>query len=164
MFRGRSVRPASPRYIIELALALSNRRYPHYRTSEVHVKRVTGIGGIFFKAKDAPALQAWYKRHLGIDVQTWGGAAFDWTDADGKPTGGTTAWSIVPEASKQFAPSNAPFMVNYRVAALAGLVAALKSEGCNVLDKIDESEYGKFAWVIDPEGNKVELWEPPAGQ
>ena len=128
------------------------------------MKRVTGIGGIFFKAKDAPALQAWYKRHLAIDVQEWGGAAFDWADSDGKPIGGTTAWSIGPENGDQFAPSKASFMVNYRVEDLHALVTALKAEGCNVLDKIDDSEYGKFAWVIDPEGNKVELWQPPAGQ
>ena len=128
------------------------------------MKRVTGIGGIFFKAKDAPALWAWYKRHLGIDVQPWGGAAFDWVDGDGKPAGGTTAWLIAPENTKQFAPSEAPFMVNYRVANLHALLAALREEGCNVLDKVDESDYGKFGWVIDPEGNKVELWEPPAGQ
>ena len=131
---------------------------------EVEMKRVTGIGGIFFKAKDAPALQAWYKRHLGIDVQEWGGAAFDWSDADGKPTGGTTAWLISPAESKQFAPGKASFMVNYRVEDLHGLVKLLKEEGCEVLDKIDESEYGKFAWVIDPEGNKVELWQPLSGQ
>jgi predicted enzyme related to lactoylglutathione lyase len=127
------------------------------------MKRVTGIGGIFFKAKDAPALQAWYKAHLGIDVQPWGGAAFDWVGADGRPAGGTTAWLIAPESSDQFAPSTAPFMVNYRVDDLRALVAALKAEGCNVLDRIDESEYGIFAWVVDPEGNKVELWQPPAG-
>jgi predicted enzyme related to lactoylglutathione lyase len=128
------------------------------------MKRVTGIGGIFFKAKDAPALQAWYKRHLAIDVQEWGGTAFTWADSDGKPTGGTTAWSVGPEEGDQFAPSKASFMVNYRVEDLHAVVTALKAEGCNVLDKIDESEYGKFAWVIDPEGNKVELWQPPAGQ
>ena len=128
------------------------------------MKRVTGIGGIFFKAKDAPALAAWYKDHLGIDVQPWGGAAFDWTDSDGKPTGGTTAWLIAPENTGQFDPSNASFMVNYRVEDVYAVVAALKEEGCNVLDKIDDSEYGTFAWVIDPEGNKVELWQPPAGQ
>jgi predicted enzyme related to lactoylglutathione lyase len=97
-------------------------------------------------------------------VQSWGGAAFTWTDADGKPTAGTTIWSIAPAESNQFAPGNASFMVNYRVEDLHGLVKVLKEEGCNVLDKIDESEYGKFAWVIDPEGNKVELWQPPAGQ
>ena len=127
------------------------------------MKRVTGIGGVFFKAKDASALRAWYKRHLGIDVQEWGGAAFTWTD-DGKPVAGTTAWQINSAASDQFAPSTASFMVNYRVEDLHGLVNALRDEGCNVLDKIDDSEYGKFGWVIDPEGNKVELWQPPAGQ
>ena len=128
------------------------------------MKRVTGIGGIFFKAKDAPALHAWYKNHLGIDVQAWGGAAFSWADSDGKPTGGTTIWSVGSEGGDHFAPSTASFMINYRVEDLLALVAALKAEGCNVLDKIDDSEYGKFAWVIDPEGNKVELWQPPAGQ
>jgi predicted enzyme related to lactoylglutathione lyase len=126
--------------------------------------RVTGIGGIFFKAKDAPALRAWYKQHLGIDVQAWGGTAFDWTDAEGKPTTGMTVWYVVPQESGQFAPSSAPFMINYRVDDLHAVVAALKAEGCNVLDKITDSDDGKFAWVIDPEGNKVELWQPPAGQ
>ena len=128
------------------------------------MRRVTGIGGIFFKAKDAPALQAWYREHLGIDVQPWGGAAFDWVDADGRTAGGTTAWLVTPQESQQFAPSTAPFMVDYRVEDLHGLVEALRAEGCNVLDRIEESEYGAFAWVIDPEGNKVELWQPPAGQ
>jgi len=128
------------------------------------MKRVTGIGGVFLKAKDAPALRAWYKTHLGVDVQAWGGAAFSWADADGRPTGGTTVWSVASSDSDQFAPSSAAFMVNYRVDDLLALVDALKSEGCNVLDRIDDSEYGKFAWVIDPEGNKVELWQPPAGQ
>jgi predicted enzyme related to lactoylglutathione lyase len=128
------------------------------------MRRVTGIGGIFFKAKDPGALGAWYKQHLGIDVQSWGGAAFDWTDEDGKPVGGTTAWQLNGPDSTHFAPSSAPFMVNYRVADLHGLLASLREEGCQVLDKVDDSEYGKFGWVIDPEGNKVELWEPTAGQ
>ncbi len=128
------------------------------------MKRVTGIGGIFFKAKDAPALQAWYKKHLGIDVQAWGGAAFNWADADGKPRAGTTIWSIGPAQDDHFSPSQASFMVNYRVEDARALAAALKEEGCTVLDTIDESEYGIFAWVMDPEGNKVELWQPPAGQ
>jgi predicted enzyme related to lactoylglutathione lyase len=128
------------------------------------MKRVTGIGGIFFKAKDPPAQRAWYKQHLGIDVQEWGGAVFTWTDAEGKPAGGMTIWSVAPETSDQFTPGDASFMINYRVDDLHGLVDVLRAEGCNVLDRIDESEYGKFAWVIDPEGNKVELWQPPAGQ
>jgi predicted enzyme related to lactoylglutathione lyase len=128
------------------------------------MKRVTGIGGIFFKAKDAAALQAWYKRHLGIEVQEWGGAAFTWADSNGQPMGGTTIWSIGAAGGDHFAPSSASFMVNYRVEDVHALVKALKEEGCSVLDKVDESEYGKFAWVIDPEGNKVELWQPPPGQ
>jgi predicted enzyme related to lactoylglutathione lyase len=128
------------------------------------MKRVTGIGGVFFKAKDAPALLAWYKRHLGIDVQDWGGTSFEWTDTQGKPAGGSTIWSIHTADSDHFAPGSASFMINYRVDDLHGLVKVLKEEGCTVLDNIDESEYGIFAWVIDPEGNKVELWQPPAGQ
>lgn len=128
------------------------------------MKRVTGIGGVFFKAKDPAALGAWYKEHLGIDVQVWGGAAFRWTDESGTPVGGITAWSLVKADSDSFSPSSAPFVINYRVADLVGLLQALRSEGCQVLEKTDDSEYGKFGWVIDPEGNKVELWEPPAGQ
>jgi predicted enzyme related to lactoylglutathione lyase len=128
------------------------------------MKRVTGIGGIFFKAKDPVALRAWYQRHLGIDVLEWGGAAFSWTDEGGKPTGGTTIWSVGAADGDDFAPSAAPFMVNYRVADLAALLDALRREGCHVLDRTDTSEFGKFGWVIDPEGNKVELWQPPEGQ
>jgi len=93
-----------------------------------------------------------------------GGAAFDWTDDEGRPIGGTTAWSNFTAQGDQFAPSTAPFMVNYRVDDLHALMKALREVGRTVLDKIDESEYGKFGWVIDPEGNKVELWQPPPGQ
>jgi predicted enzyme related to lactoylglutathione lyase len=128
------------------------------------MKRVTGIGGIFFKAQDPVALRAWYQKHLGIDVQDWGGAAFLWQDDEGKPTGGTTVWNIGSAEGNYYAPSTAPFMINYRVADLHALLAALRAEGCNVLEKVDDSEYGKFGWVMDPEGNKVELWEPPEGQ
>jgi hypothetical protein len=99
------------------------------------MKRVTGIGGIFFKAKDAPSLQAWYKRHLGIDVQEWGGTAFTWSDGDGKPIAGTTIWSIGSVEGDHFAPSKASFMINYRVDNLAAMVKVLKEEGCNVLDR-----------------------------
>lgn len=128
------------------------------------MKRVTGIGGIFFKAREPVALREWYKKHLGIDVQVWGGAAFEWVDNAGNPTGGTTAWCINGPDSDQFAPSQASFMVNYRVEDLRALLELLKSEGCSVMDKVDDSEYGKFGWVLDPEGNKIELWQPPAGQ
>jgi predicted enzyme related to lactoylglutathione lyase len=128
------------------------------------MKRVTGIGGIFFKASDPVALGAWYRTHLGIDVQKWGGAAFNWADADGNPTAGTTAWNVTDAASTYFAPSTSSFMINYRVADLPALLEALRTEGCNVVGEMQESEYGKFGWVIDPEGNKVELWEPPPGE
>jgi predicted enzyme related to lactoylglutathione lyase len=124
------------------------------------MKRVTGIGGIFFHAKDPVALRGWYKRHLGIDVQEWGGAAFQWSDAPG----GTTIWSIGAAGGDQFAPGLASFMISYRVDDLDALLQLLRAEGCHVLDRTDDSEFGKFGWVIDPEGNKVELWQPPAGQ
>lgn len=127
------------------------------------MKRVTGIGGVFFKSKAPVALREWYQRHLGIDVLEWGGAAFPWTDGDGKPAAGVTIWSVGPDEIATFAPSAAAFMINYRVHDLLGLVKVLRDEGCEVLDKVDESEFGKFGWVIDPEGNKVELWEPPVG-
>ena len=127
------------------------------------MKRVTGIGGIFLAAKDPVALRAWYKKHLGIDVQDWGGTAFRWMDDAGKPVAGTTVWSI-GGSGDTFAPSKSPFMVNYRVADLRALLQVLREEGCDVLDKMDDSEYGKFGWVMDPEGNKIELWQPPEGQ
>jgi predicted enzyme related to lactoylglutathione lyase len=128
------------------------------------MQRVTGIGGIFFKANDPVALRAWYKTHLGLDVQDWGGAVLRWADETGKPASGTTIWSVSGNESDQFAPSQSAFMINYRVADLTSLLAALRSEGCTVLDKTDDSGYGKFGWVIDPEGNKIELWQPPEGQ
>ena len=128
------------------------------------MKRVTGIGGIFLKATDPGALRAWYKTHLGIDVQEWGGAAFRWIDDAGNPAAGTTIWSIGGADGASFAPSKASFMINYRVADLPGLLEVLRSEGCNVLDKTDDSQYGKFGWVVDPDGNKIELWQPPEGQ
>ncbi|HET9708082.1 MAG TPA: VOC family protein [Gemmatimonadales bacterium] len=128
------------------------------------MKRVTGIGGVFFRAKDPVALRAWYQRHLGIDVQEWGGTAFAWADGAGNPTTGTTVWTVFPASGDVFAPSTSTFMINYRVADLAGLLQALRKEGCNVLEKTDDSEFGKFGWVMDPEGNKVELWQPPEGQ
>jgi len=132
------------------------------RAGETAMSRVTGIGGIFIKANDPKTLREWYKQHLGIDVQAWGGTAFRWADGSGKPTGGTTAWYI--GSGKNIAPSTSSFMVNYRVADLDRLLKALRAEGCDVLDKTEEGEDGKFGWVMDPEGNKVELWQPPDGK
>ncbi|MBY0544226.1 MAG: VOC family protein [Gammaproteobacteria bacterium] len=126
------------------------------------MKRVTGIGGIFFKAKDPKALGEWYRKHLGIDVQDWGGTIFEW-NAEGKPNvTGVTAWNIF-STSEHLAPSTAPFMINYRVEDLHALLSLLRAEDCIVDDKVEESEYGKFGWLMDPEGNRIELWEPPVG-
>jgi catechol 2,3-dioxygenase-like lactoylglutathione lyase family enzyme len=128
------------------------------------VKRVTGIGGIFIKSKDPQRLREWYRAHLGIEFQEWGGYPFSWKSAENPDGIGTTVWSVFDAKSDYFAPSESPFMVNYRVADLRRLLAAMRSEGCHVADKVDESEFGKFGWVVDPDGNKIELWEPPAGQ
>lgn len=125
------------------------------------MRRVTGIGGVFFKSKDPKALGDWYRTHLGMDVSEWGGLAFQWAD-DRLNDGGSTVWSVFTADTDHFAPSPAGFMINYRVEDLHGLLATLREEGCDVVEKTDESEYGKFGWVIDPDGNKLELWEPPA--
>ena len=128
------------------------------------MRRVTGIGGVFFLAKDPDALRAWYRKHLGIEVEEWGGFAFRWASPENPGGTGTTVWSIFPDTSTYLAPGTARFMVNYRVDDLHAVLAALRAEGCAVDDKVDESEFGKFGWVVDPEGNKLELWQPPAGQ
>jgi predicted enzyme related to lactoylglutathione lyase len=128
------------------------------------MKRVTGIGGIFFKSSDPARLHEWYRRHLGLEIEEWGGVAFPWKSAENPEGTGTTVWSVFAGSSDYFAPGNAAFMVNYRVADVRALVAALRAEGCQVMDKIDESEFGKFGWVVDPDGNKIELWEPPPGR
>jgi predicted enzyme related to lactoylglutathione lyase len=127
------------------------------------MQRVSGIGGIFFKAKDPKALGEWYRKHLGMDVQPWGGVVFEWAQ-DHQAGTGTTIWSPFKDDTDYFAPSNAPFMVNFRVQDLHALLAALRAEGCSVDAKVEESEYGKFGWVMDPEGNRLELWQPPPGR
>ncbi|MEO6688146.1 MAG: VOC family protein [Dokdonella sp.] len=124
------------------------------------MKRVTGIGGIFFKSNDPKALGAWYREHLGLDVTDWGGVIFEWGGAESEK--GMTIWSAFKSDTTHLGSGN--FMINFRVADLHALLAALRAEGCNVEDRTDESEQGKFGWVFDPDGNKVELWEPPAGE
>lgn len=127
------------------------------------MRRVTGIGGIFFKSPDPKALGDWYRRHLGLALEDWGGVAFRW--ADDNPSGnGTTIWSPFADDSGYFAPSTARFMVNFRVADLRALVDILRAEGCAVDDRVDESEFGIFGWVMDPDGNRIELWQPPPGK
>lgn len=126
--------------------------------------RVTGIGGIFFKARDPRALSDWYKRHLGIAAAAEGPVTFGWRDKEHPERVGMTIWAPFSQDTKYFAPSVAPFMINYRVRDLHALLAELRREGVAVDDKVDESEFGRFAWVMDPEGNRVELWEPPNEQ
>lgn len=126
------------------------------------MKRVTGIGGIFFKSSDPARLGAWYRDHLGLDVNDWGGAIFQWGGSNSES--GMTIWSIFGRDTDKMDPGTASFMLNFRVDNLDMLLAALRAEGCNVLDNVESSDFGKFGWVIDPDGNKVELWEPPAGQ
>ncbi len=128
------------------------------------MKRVTGIGGVFFKSADPKRLAEWYRVHLGLPVEKWGGAAFRWSGPDNPAGTGTTAWNPFKQDTDYFAPSTAAFMINYRVDDLHALLAALRAEGCQVEDRVDESEFGKFGWVLDPDGNKVELWQPPEGQ
>ena len=126
------------------------------------MQRVTGIGGIFIKARDPERMKDWYRRHLGIDIQSWGGTSFRWQTPERPEPDGMTVWSIFPPDTRYFDPSPAPFMVNYRVDDLHAVLAALRDEGCTVDAKVEESEFGKFGWVMDPEDNRIELWQPPA--
>jgi len=121
--------------------------------------RVTGIGGVFIKSRDPKALSAWYAKHLGIQLNDWGGAAFDWSD-EVPATTGTTAWSVFPEDTKHFGPGNQTAMINYRVDDLDALIEQLSAAGVTIDPKRDEASYGKFAWIVDPDGNRVELWQP----
>lgn len=119
------------------------------------MKRVTGIGGAFFKAKDPKALAAWYEKHLGIPFDGNVYASFI-----SERAGETAVFSLFPEDTDYYAPSEKPFMFNLRVDDLHSLLKILKEEGVEVMDKTEEYEYGKFGWIVDPEGNKLELWEP----
>jgi len=127
------------------------------------MQRVTGIGGIFFKARNPEGLRDWYRRHLGLDIQAWGGTTFPWQRPEAPEPHGVTVWTIFPASTDYFDPSPAAFMVNYRVADLEGLLAVLRDEGCTVDERTETSEFGKFGWVMDPEGNRIELWQPPSG-
>ncbi|MBO9155088.1 VOC family protein [Chitinophaga sp. GCM10012297] len=123
--------------------------------------RVTGIGGIFFQCEDPAAMNEWYGKHLGLPVTQWG-ASFGWRDEHDPEKKGMTQWSAMKKDTDYFSPSKKPFMINYRVENLAELIETLKAEGVQVVGEIQEFEYGKFGWILDPEGNKIELWEPPA--
>jgi len=129
------------------------------------MKRVTGLGGLFFKANDPKAMYEWYEKHLGVQSERGGsGAMFHWRDAADPDKTGVTVWAIFPRDTQYFAPSSAPFMMNFRVENLDALLQVLKEEGVAIDPKVEEYDYGKFAWITDPEGNRVEMWEPPQQQ
>jgi len=123
--------------------------------------RVTGIGGVFFKAKDPAALKQWYSEHLGLRLESWGGSIFRWKDdQDAQSAPGMTVWHLADGDGDWFEPSNSQLMINYRVDDLVELLAQLDSAGVECVKGPVEEFNGKFAWIMDPEGNKVELWEP----
>jgi predicted enzyme related to lactoylglutathione lyase len=123
------------------------------------LKRVTGIGGIFFKCKDPKKMRDWYKDHLGLNTNEYG-AVFEWYQGSDNSKKGFSQWSPFSEKTKYFQPSEKDFMINYRVQNLEKLVEQLKKENVTIVDKIETYEYGKFVHIIDVEGNKIELWEP----
>src|SRR5579862_1774122 len=118
---------------------------------------ITGVGGVFFKAKDPKALAAWYRDMLGVPMEPWGGAALRY-DAPGHPP--AVAWSPFPASTNYFAPSTSAFMINYAVDDMDALLARLSAKGVAILKRDDNDENGRFAWILDPEGNKIELWQP----
>lgn len=125
--------------------------------SKNDLKRVTGLGGFFFKCEDPNATRDWYKNHLGIPADQYGWN-FQWKDKEGKE--GSTQWSPFPATTKYFEPSQKQFMMNFRVDNLAALLEILKEEGVTIVGEMESYDYGDFGWILDPEGNKIELWEP----
>lgn len=124
--------------------------------------KITGIGGVFLKSRgDGKALAAWYQQHLGLPLEDFGGAVLRWPD-DKADDGGLTVWHAADRDSQWFSPSDAPFMINYRVDDLDGMLAQLREAGVAVVGGPESHENGKFAWIMDPDGNKVELWQPKA--
>lgn len=123
------------------------------------MKKVTGIGGVFFKCKDSKNIIEWYKTHLGLHTDQYG-STFEWRQSDEPNKKGFTQWSPFSESTTYFAPSEKEFMINYRVENLEGLVVELRSAGVTIVDEMETFDYGKFIHILDPEGNKIELWEP----
>ena len=128
-------------------------------TKNTKMKKVTGIGGIFFKCKDPKAVNEWYKTHLGFNTSPYG-ASFEWREMEDHNKKGLTQWNPFAENTKYFEPSSKDFMINYRVENLEALVQDLKKESVTIVDKIESYDYGKFVHILDLEGNKIQLWEP----
>lgn len=122
-------------------------------------KRVTGLGGVFFKTSNPEKMKSWYQKHLGIESDQYGGL-FKWRDHGDKEKECTSVWSPFPSDSTYFQPSEKDYMLNYRVENLEELLDALRQEGVEIVGEIEQYDYGKFCWIMDPEGRKIELWEP----
>jgi predicted enzyme related to lactoylglutathione lyase len=125
----------------------------------IKMKKVTGVGGIFFKCKNPEKVKEWYKLHLGFDTNQYG-ASFEWQEGADPTKKGSLQWSPFSETDKYFDPSTKEFMINYTVENLEGLVKQLEKEGVTIVDKVETYEYGKFVHIMDIEGNKIELYEP----
>ena len=126
------------------------------------MRRVTGIGGVFFRANDQLQASGWYEKHLGIKPEWEHGASFKWREETAPDKKGMTIWSLFSRDTDYFGDSNQAYMLNYRVEKLDALLTELRAEGVWVDDKREDSEYGRFAWIKDCDGNRIELWEPPA--
>lgn len=121
---------------------------------------VTGIGGVFFKARDVDAMAEWYRTHLGMVIEKEGYSAFNWASSQSGESSGSTVWALFPKDTPYFGTGHQPFMVNYRVDDLDALLLSLREAGVEVDDHVEELENGRFGWCTDPEGNRLELWEP----
>ena len=144
------------RTIVVLCLGMFAMTHSGESSSAEPAGHITGVGGVFFKAKDPDKLEAWYRDVLGLSLETWGGAALRY-DAPKHPP--AVIWSVFPESTKYFAPSTGSFMINYAVDDMDAFLARLRAKGVEVLKRTDDDN-GRFAWILDPEGNKIELWEP----
>ena len=123
------------------------------------MKKVTGLGGVFFKCDNPQLMNEWYAKNLGLPTSEYG-ATFEWSEADDPSKKGSTSWSTFPQDTKYFNPSAKPFMINYRVENIVSLVEELRKDNVTIIDEIAEYDYGKFVHILDPEGNIIELWEP----
>ena len=122
--------------------------------------RITGLGGVFFRARDPDSLGAWYRDRLGVPVEDGRFAVFHWREAGEPERPGSTVWSVFPEDTDYFGPRSSQFMVNFRVEDLDRVLSELRAEGVAVDERVEKTEQGRFGWIVDPEGNRIELWEP----
>ena len=145
------------RVIAILCLAVLMMARPGESVPAEPAGHITGVGGVFFKAKDPKALAAWYRDVLGLPLEAWGGAALRY-DAPQHPP--ALIWNAFPASTSYFAPSSREFMINYAVDDMDAFLTRLRAKGVAILKRTDDDSNGRFAWILDPEGNKIELWEP----